>query len=300
MLNVRYLLLLLGCYFGLTAFAEAGSGSLKLMHIGNSFSQNSTEYLPALAKAGGKKITIFGATKGGCSLQCHAEFLKLAQQNKTEGSAYTLAGAQQSTESTAQSISLTDALKAEQWDVITVQQASRQSIDPASFEPYGEMLISQIKRDAPGAEIMLHKTWAYHDEHRMFKEQQSKKKPVNHVDMHNQLTQAYNQFAARYSLAIIPSADAMFLAYQQLLKEDNVGIAADKLSYIRHSSKMLYSNDGYHLEIAGKYLTASVWYEVLFNESVVDVDFVPKGLDAEFAAELRMLAHQAVTQHNKQ
>jgi hypothetical protein len=308
--KIKWLLLLVGCYLGFAAVAADSRDELKLMHIGNSFSQNSTQYLPELAKAGGKKITIFAAVKGGCSLQCHADLLQLAQQNKPEGSGYGIAQDRQSAEGAMQGVSLSDALKAEPWDIITVQQGSRQSFVTASYEPHGERLIAQIKRDAPDAKILLHKTWAYHDGHRMFKEQQNKKKPVNHVDMHNQLTQAYNRFAARYRLAIIPSADAMSLAYQQLLKADKLNrvgtspkeqaAVVNSTSSIKQSSNMLYSDDGAHLDIAGKYLTAGVWYEVLFNESVVDVDFVPKGLDAALAAELRMLAHQAVKQHNKQ
>ncbi|MGP9801285.1 DUF4886 domain-containing protein [Rheinheimera sp. NSM] len=308
MLNVRYLLFLLGCYFGFSACATAGPDELKLMHIGNSFSWNSTHYLPQLARAGGRKITIFAASKGGCSLQCHADFLQLARQNEPDGRAYKVTRVLKNYTGAVPNVSLDDALKAEKWDVITIQQTSRQSVDLATFEPYGETLISQIKRDAPGAKILLHKTWAYHDEHLMFKQQQEG--PVSHTDMHSQLTQAYNRFAARYGLAIIPSADAMSLAYQQLPKADDEEKAStnntkqaasiENAPSIKQRSNMLYSDDGAHLDIAGKYLTASVWYEVLFNESVVNVDFVPEGLDAKFAAELRALAHRAVKQHNEQ
>ncbi|MEE2026120.1 DUF4886 domain-containing protein, partial [Alkalimonas mucilaginosa] len=290
MFYIRYLLFIVCSSFICFGNATDNSEEFKLMHIGNSFSNNSTEYLSQLAEAGGKKITIYAATKGGCSLQCHADFLQLAQQNKPEGITYNVTPALKNHYGAMRSISLIDALKAEQWDFITIQQASRQSINIDSFEPYGGKLIEQIKSNAPSASIMVHKTWAYHDEHRMLKEQGEG--PANHLAMHQELSEAYQQFAAKYELPLIPSADAMSLAYQQLSRTDT----GPRMQYIRFSSNSLYDNDGAHLGVAGKYLTASVWYEVLFNESVVHVDFVPEELDVDFARQLRELAHKVVQQ----
>ena len=52
--------------------------------------------------------------------------------------------------------------------------------------------------------------------------------------------------------------------------------------------------DGHHANLAGEYLGACVWYEVLFGESVVGNSFVPPGLDKTHAHFLQETAHKAV------
>ena len=53
--------------------------------------------------------------------------------------------------------------------------------------------------------------------------------------------------------------------------------------------------DGHHANLAGEYLGACVWYEVLFGESVVENRYVPEGLAPDYAAFLQETAHRAVT-----
>ena len=52
--------------------------------------------------------------------------------------------------------------------------------------------------------------------------------------------------------------------------------------------------DGHHANMAGEYLGACVWFEVIFGRSVEDNRFVPAGLDADYAKFLRATAHRAV------
>ena len=54
--------------------------------------------------------------------------------------------------------------------------------------------------------------------------------------------------------------------------------------------------DGHHASMAGEYLGACVWYEVLFGKSAVNNRFVPTGLDADYAKFLQATAHRAVTE----
>jgi hypothetical protein len=56
--------------------------------------------------------------------------------------------------------------------------------------------------------------------------------------------------------------------------------------------------DGHHANLAGEYLGACVWYEVLFNESSVGNKFIPKGLEPEYARFLQETAHKAVSVTN--
>ena len=52
--------------------------------------------------------------------------------------------------------------------------------------------------------------------------------------------------------------------------------------------------DGHHANMAGEYLGACVWYEVLFGESVVGNTFITPGLDKTYARFLQETAHKAV------
>ena len=52
--------------------------------------------------------------------------------------------------------------------------------------------------------------------------------------------------------------------------------------------------DGHHASMAGEYLGACVWYEVLFGRSVEGNAFVPAGLDVAWAKFLQATAHRAV------
>jgi hypothetical protein len=54
--------------------------------------------------------------------------------------------------------------------------------------------------------------------------------------------------------------------------------------------------DGHHANMAGEYLGACCFYEVLFGQSVVGNTFVPKGLSEEDAKYLQQAAHEAVQQ----
>ncbi len=62
----------------------------------------------------------------------------------------------------------------------------------------------------------------------------------------------------------------------------------------KDGKKTTLGMDGHHANMAGEYLGACVWYEVLFGESAVGLAFIPKGLEAEFARFLQETAHEAV------
>jgi hypothetical protein len=57
---------------------------------------------------------------------------------------------------------------------------------------------------------------------------------------------------------------------------------------------MTLGMDGHHANMAGEYLGACVWYEVLFRKSALGNVFVPKGLDQKYATFLQTTAHHAV------
>ena len=141
----------------LSAAAETTSTNepLKVLSIGNSFSVNAHRYLSDITESMGDKIILGNAVIGGCPLSLH--WNNAASNNVS----YKYNG---------QPVSLKKYLEAEDWDFVTIQQASGYSRLPESSEPHGTKLIAFIKEHAPKAEILVHQTWAYRqDESRIKK-----------------------------------------------------------------------------------------------------------------------------------
>jgi hypothetical protein len=60
------------------------------------------------------------------------------------------------------------------------------------------------------------------------------------------------------------------------------------------SGQQVLRMDGHHASVAGQYLGACVWYEVLFGESCVGNGFVPEGIALDYGRFLQETAHAAV------
>ncbi len=112
--------------------------TVRLLTVGNSFSQNATRYLPNLAAAGGHKLIHRPIVVGGASLQLHAE-----KAQKHDQDAQDKAGLY------ANKRSLQQELAAEPWDFVTIQQASLKSHDLTTYRPYAGQLRDYITKYAP-------------------------------------------------------------------------------------------------------------------------------------------------------
>lgn len=292
--------------------AAAGNASgqpLKVLHIGNSFSNDATTYLPELAKAGGKDLLVAGATIGGCTLERHARHLAEAKAGDPKGSAYTTNYARHKAlnlKTGRGTFTLPEALEAQEWNVVTIQQASPMSFRPESYEPHAEQLITEIREKAPNATILIHQTWPYRPDHPLLAREN-----MTPDIMYERIVDAYTQFGKRYNLGFLPSGNAVHTATKtdewayapdpnfdyknppENTKPDEKGLYPG-YSWRTRDGKRSFALDAIHMNAAGDYLTGCVWYEILFNDSVLDVDFVPKELTSEQAAQLRRIAHDTV------
>ncbi len=131
---------------------------IKLLTIGNSFSEDAIEYyLAGLAEANGDTIIIGNMYIGGCSLEKHYinsvnNFPNYSYRKIVNGIKTTTPGYR-----------LIDAISDEEWDYISFQQVSSLSGQYESYCPYLEQLISFVEKHSsnPDMEIVLHATWAY-------------------------------------------------------------------------------------------------------------------------------------------
>lgn len=125
---------------------------MKVLAIGNSFSQDATRYLHGIADAAGCNLKIVNLYIGGCSLARHFK------NSLTNEKAYSL---EFNGESTGFFVSIEDALVSDEWDFITLQQASHFSGDYDTYQPYLAALAAYVRKYCPKAKLVIHQTWEY-------------------------------------------------------------------------------------------------------------------------------------------
>ncbi len=125
---------------------------MNILAIGNSFSQDATRYINAIAKADNVDLTVVNLYIGGCSLKRH--YLNMQSDSKEYELEY-------NGENTGFFVSLKEAVTNRQWDYITLQQVSQDSIDYKTYQPYLNELAAFIRKECPESKIVIHQTWAY-------------------------------------------------------------------------------------------------------------------------------------------
>ena len=155
-INILVILFLLTPF---TLFANgyhANNDTIKVLAIGNSFSQDAVEqYLHELGEAEGITMIIGNMFIGGCSLERHV------QNIRNNAPAYAYRKVEKDGEKTeTRSMTIEKALADEKWDYISVQQASPLSGIYDSYKASLPELVNYI-RERIGKEtvLMVHQTW---------------------------------------------------------------------------------------------------------------------------------------------
>ncbi len=289
---------------------ETPRESLKLLTIGNSFAYDATAFLPKLAHDGGKSLQLFSANIGGASLARQVEAINafVTSPETKQGRPYTNRVDPRTGEK--RDFGLLEALEADAWDIVTIQQVSHLSFKSETYEPHARTLIEFIRKHAPTAEIVIHMTWAYREDHPIYQRGDG----FTPQDMHAGLREAYLKLAADYGLRIIPAGEAFYNARQTPrwtftpdatfdLKNPPAGEAPDQTGSLNpgwrwvkdaKTGEQKFAYDGFHANQDGRYLAACVWYETLFNDNVQELRYHPDTVSAENAADLRRIAHETV------
>ncbi len=248
---------------------------IKILAIGNSFSEDALEHLHGIAKASGVDMLTGNLYIGGCSLETHWH------NASTDAKAYDF----YKTGEAAKTASIREALEEEKWDYVTMQQASHDSGRSNTYYPYINYLSDYVKLYAPQAEQIIHQTWAYELDsiHPGFNHYQN-----NQAVMFSALKDAYRQAADKLELRLIPCGEAMQKARNTVCFDYGNG------------GKSL-CRDGFHASyILGRYLLGAVWYEVFTGKSIFENYYVPKSIYSDSAptekelAVLKQCAHEAV------
>ena len=280
------------------AARSAPPKTVRLLTIGNSFSGNATHYLGDLAKAGGNTLVHQPMSIGGAAMEVHWNHIQANEKDPADPNG--LYGKK----------SLSTTLGSNDWDFVTIQQASIKSHDVDTYRPFATQLQEYVKKHAPKAELLLHQTWAYRVDDPRFSPKAAAGEPKTQEEMYSMLSAAYKSIAKELGVRRIPVGDAFHLAdtdpawaYKPDTKFDRSTAAAPALPDQTHSLHAGWrwdsktgklGMDGHHANTAGEYLGACVWYEVLFKESAVGNTFAPAGLKPEDVKYLQDVAHRAV------
>lgn len=216
---------------------------MKILSIGNSFSQDAQRYLHRLALKEGLRLKTVNLYIGGCSQRRH--YLNMLD----DCVAYDF---QFNGESTGLKVSIRQALVSDNWDYITLQQASHESAKPDSYTPYIEALAAYVRKYCPKAKLLIHQTWAYETGSVKLANQE---RFATDAEMFAAVEDAYNKAAALISAdGIIPAGRAMLTAAQTGIEKIH--------------------RDTYHASLgAGRYLLALCWFKYLTGRDITENNF---------------------------
>ena len=216
---------------------------MKILTIGNSFTEDATRYLHQIAKAAGEDFEIVNLSIGGCSLEQH--YHNMIEKNKSYLYFYNGCFMERLDV-------LTEIIESQEWDVITLQQASHFSFNKETYYPYVTELVKYIRQAQPKARLMLQQTWAYEDGSERLHVIAGYK---TSDEMLSDVKAAYADVAKSEGFdGIIPSGE-MFGA---LLKNGIAKIHRDTF----HASFGL-----------GRYALGLLWFKTLTGKSVMDNSF---------------------------
>lgn len=217
---------------------------MRILSIGNSFSDDAQRYLREIAKAEGVEIETLNLCIGGCHLKTHAEKIKSGEKAYL----YHYNG----DVDCGDLISFDDGILMRDWDVVTLQQVSVESFREDSFYPYIYEVSAYVREKLPKAKIYIHQTWAYeHGCERVFEVTDGKGAEAMLDGIRKSYKRAKDEIKAD---AIIPSGELMELLYQNGASK----IYRDTF----HASKGL-----------GRYAIALLWFKLFTGRSVLNNSF---------------------------
>ncbi|MBR2937103.1 MAG: DUF4886 domain-containing protein [Oscillospiraceae bacterium] len=223
---------------------------MKVLSIGNSFSQDAHKWLHQLAVMNGVEMETLNLYVSGCSLARHWANVEANAE---------VYGCEPNGTRPPWKISIEGALKMTDWDVVTLQQASGVSGQIESYEPYLSGLVALIRNLQPKAEIWFHQTWAYEIDspHRAFENY-----GCSQQKMYDCLVSATEAAAASIPARIIPAGRLVQTLRTTVPEFD---YANGGLSLCR---------DGYHMtHDYGRFAVAALWVHTLTGKTVEAAEF---------------------------
>lgn len=234
--------------------------SIKILGIGNSFTDDGMWLLyQVLESVGYTDITLGILYIGGCSLEKHWI------NAQTNAASYTYRKNTTGSYTSTNNVSILTGMNDEDWDFVTLQQASGVS---GMIDTYNSDLINMVKYinkiKSENCKLLWQMTWAYQQDstHSEFVNYNN-----DQLTMYNAICNATKEKIVTNSnfFAVIPSGTA--------IQNYRTSLVGDKLT-----------RDGYHLNSAyGRYTAALTWMIMLTGKSAYDCTYIPSGVTAQQA-----------------
>lgn len=231
--------------------------SIKILAVGNSFSVDGMEYLWNILREGGYDEVVLGNLAiGGCTVDMHADNIILGAPLYQYGK--NISGEWKWEMDKPFLFGLMD----EEWDVVTLQQASGYSGLPHTYARKDEIiayLFANMKNK--NAKIYWHMTWAYDAD-----------SPHIHFDFYKKdQNYMYN--------AIVEAVKERILTDKSFAGVIPSGAAIQNL---RQEVKASLTKDSFHLtDSLGRYTAALTWGKCIASVSPENISWMPKAYEDE-------------------
>lgn len=254
--------------------------TLKLLMIGNSFSQDTVHWLPQLASSLGfqsQDVVIGNLVIGGCTLATHYA------NSQSNAAAYEFTyyknGAWVNGVNVAKQ-TMEYGIQFANWDFISLQQQSGNSGNPASYNRDLEGLIAYVKSRAtnPDMKLVWNMTWAYPSASSWFGGLYG-----------NSQANMYNAIVSTVQEKIVPNEEF------RLISPAGTAIQNGRTSYIGDDYRgdddgtlNEWNRDGAHLSVyEGRFVSSLSMFCTLTGYMPSEINYSPPNIDNKEAAVIR-------------
>ena len=239
------------------------TGKLKLLMIGNSFSEDASSYLWKICKEGKdflEDVTVAVAYIGASTLDDHWNNIQnntasYEYQKNTDGNLVRTPGK-----------TLSDIVEDEQWDVIAVQQQSTLNSSAESLSHLND-IIDWVKWYQPQAQVYYHMTWAH-----------------SSTSTDAKFLAACGGDRDKFHGSVVEVVQNEVIPNKQICGVIASGTLIQNLSYSYLGEGPLY-RDTLHLSNSyGRYAVALLWYAYVLGGDIYQINWVPKlveGMDED-------------------
>ena len=227
--------------------------SLKILALGNSFTDDSTQHLWNICKdAGVEDLIVANLYVGNCNLDKH--WMYILNDEKPYIYRKNVTGTRVDTEK----YGFMDALTDEDWDYIVLHQTSGSAGQAETFTNLDSIIyVIDSEKTNPNAKIIWHMPWAY----------QSDSSHEEFAKYDNDQMKMYETIVDRVNEIILPKDTISDII------PSGTAIQNLRTSYVGDN----VTRDGYHLDYGfGRYTAGLTWYAILTGGDVDAPNWVPK------------------------
>ena len=241
--------------------------ALRILAIGNSFSSDAVEQnLWDLFHAAGYTVAIGNLYAPGSYLGHHWSRIE------SDAPEYKYVKVMEGKASLRENVRFSECIYDEDWDIISLQQASDISGKYEKYQPYLKNILD-VLGNCTGASCVFHQTWAY----------PSTSTQAAFADYDNDQETMYN--------AIMSAVQQAFRDEPRLLRVIPSGTAIQNARLVMGD---VLNRDGLHLELTyGRYTAAWTWFETITGVPVTGIDWWPDTITEDLARQCQACAHAA-------